>query len=192
MMRNWQRAAALAVVCGAILAGPGGRAEAAFLVGTTVTSPGIAFRGSTTGNAFDNAAAVIADPGIEFTYQDAPNTDTFDFADGAVRVTDVTNPGAVADTFAASFTDPAFLGATVSAASGGFAGLTAAINGSTLTITSTQAITVAQVRSAVLTIAPAPAVAVAAPSSLTLSGIAGLGGGAIAVARRPRRGAAAA
>ncbi len=181
MKRSAKRHACPVVVLLALLASPGGRAEAAFLTGTTVTSPGISFRGSSTILAFTNASAVIADPGVEFTYQDAPNTDTFDFGDRALTVTDVTSAGAAADSFVAAFTDPAFLGATVSLASGGFPGLAAAIAGSTLTITSTQVVAGGQTRSASITITPA--VAVPAPSSFILVG---LGGVILARSRRRR------
>ena len=182
MKHRSQRLACLAVTLMAFPTCPGGRAGAAFLTGTTVTSPGIAFRGSSTFLPFNNASAVIADPGVEFTYQDAPNTDTVDFGDRAVTITDVTNAGAAADSFQAAFTDPAFLGATVSMASGGFPGLAAAISGSTLTITSSQAVIGAQTRSAVITIIPT--VAVPEPPSFILGGLAGLGGGIIARGRR--------
>ena len=139
-----RRAATLALALGLAMV-VSGRAEGAFLIGTQVTGS-LGFGGGTT-NYFDpnngfvptgylnktsGTTVTIAEPAIEFGFSDGSNTDTANFTDTQLVVTDVSTSGGASVLM--TFTDAAFANTTVSIASSNFTGLTATRSGNTITV----------------------------------------------------------
>lgn len=141
---------ALIVAVLALLLGGAGQAEADPILGSSVT--GTVQFGSGTTNYFDPTKGLVpsgysnSSPGtntvaisstaVEFGLQDLANTDTVDFTGTQLIIQDFLHSGAVAFNWTMTFTDAAFLGATLSKTSDNFpSSVTAALVGSTITVT---------------------------------------------------------
>jgi hypothetical protein len=85
------------------------------------------------GNSQPGSTTVtIADPLIEFGYQDGSNTNTVDFTDTGFTLTDVSVEGS--DPFPYTFVNDAFLGASIAQVSNTFPNLSATLVGNTITL----------------------------------------------------------
>ena len=130
----------------ATLTGAAGRADASLLLGTQVTGvmniagapanffdPANGYVPSGYLNKTDGTTVTIADPAVEFGFQDGNNLDTADFTDTTLTLTDVSKSSSVSNTY--QFTNAAFAGLTLLKTSDTFTGgVTANLDGTTLTI----------------------------------------------------------
>jgi hypothetical protein len=123
---------------------------------------------------------MVSASAVEFGYSDSKNLDTADFGAATLTLTDVSNGGSVPITY--KFVDPAFAGLTLSTLSNNFpTGSTAALAGTTLTLTTPMFIGTSGTFSAVFSLAAATAVPEPAPLAMTLGTLAF---GALLIRRR--------
>jgi hypothetical protein len=178
----------------------GGPARAG-LIGTSTTGS-LQFSGTGATNWFDPANGhvpsgflnntqfpniTISGTAVEFGYQDGANTDTADFSNTGLTLSDVSSLGSDASTY--TFTDTAFSGLVLSKLTDTFPGgvASASLVGDTLTI-QTPSFSPAGTFNATFSLVPAASPATPEPSTFALLA---LGGGALASWRRWRKRAAA-